>query len=228
MRTVYFLKCFSLALAAGCLPALLPDHLWSALSTASSETSATSPFPASRLTCPPSLLGSSEALARRELGNGGDFDDSPVGSMPERDFVDKVANPCGGTECVILELEGSFLKTCFARSLPPGGLPGMHCVKTQEPGSKGWEDNQLCTDRDMGLRWSYAGPIAGLSCTHTHESADGTAWNDNYLCIPSGSPLKFTWSSSGRPAGKQCLSFYENSRSPETGQDNFLCFNEKG
>ena len=48
----------------------------------------------------------------------------------------------------------------------------------------GWNDNYLCAPRDLGLRYSSAGPIAGMNCTQLVEGADPHTWNDNWLCKP--------------------------------------------
>jgi hypothetical protein len=40
-------------------------------------------------------------------------------------------------------------------------IPGMFCTKVDEPiDPHGWDDNFLCSTRDLGLRWSSLGPSA--------------------------------------------------------------------
>jgi len=55
-------------------------------------------------------------------------------------------------------------------------IPGMFCTKVDEPtDSNGWDDNFLCSTRDLGLRWSSLGPISGMVCTQFEETSDPTA-----------------------------------------------------
>ena len=102
----------------------------------------------------------------------------------------------------------------------------MACTQINEPSDPHtWQDNFLCARRDFGIRWSYAGPIAGMQCTQIIEPAEPArhTWRDNYLCVPPGSPIHFTWSYAGAVPGMQCVQFLEPS-DPHTWQDNFLCW----
>ena len=105
-------------------------------------------------------------------------------------------------------------------------IPGMFCTKVDEPtDSQGWDDNFLCSTRDLGLRWSSLGPINGMVCTQFEEDSDPDGWGDNYLCAPQDYGLK--WSKRGTIKGMQCLQITEPS-DPHTWKDNFLCWPPAG
>ena len=57
-------------------------------------------------------------------------------------------------------------------------------------------------NKDVGLRYRSAGPMAGMKCTNLREDSDreGT-WNDNYLCLPRSSASKMYWSNAGPISG---------------------------
>lgn len=116
-----------------------------------------------------------------------------------------------------------------------------HCIQIQEPayattwGTTGepadartrrirdaWSDNHLCTNRDFGLRWSFAGPIAGMVCTNIDEPAAPAehTWADNYLCAPRD--YRLVWSSAGAHPGHACTRIFEPD-DPFTWNDNYLC-----
>jgi hypothetical protein len=60
---------------------------------------------------------------------------------------------------------------------------GYNCTLVNEPSDPhSWDDNFLCTSKDIGLMWSYARHIDNMACTHIHEGADPHTWNDNHLC----------------------------------------------
>jgi hypothetical protein len=68
---------------------------------------------------------------------------------------------------------------------PSGASAGMVCTQVNEPADPhAWRDNYSCAPRELGLRWSYAGPIAGMNCVPFSEGADPNIWNDNHLCFP--------------------------------------------
>ena len=75
------------------------------------------------------------------------------------------------------------------------------------------------------MKWSFAGPIAGMACTNVSESAESlaAAWADNYLCVPKDQPVRFTWSSAGQLPGKTCVRWFEFSETNPTWLDNWLC-----
>lgn len=108
-----------------------------------------------------------------------------------------------------------------------GPEANRRCVNLDEPSDPDtWNDNFLCTADDWGLRWSYAGPIAGMDCTGVHESAEPLAsvWADNFLCVPKQSPLELSWSSAGPIAGKTCVHFNETLDLGNSWNDNHLCY----
>jgi len=105
-------------------------------------------------------------------------------------------------------------------------IPGMFCTKVDEPtDSQGWDDNFLCSTRELGLRWSSLGPINGMVCTQFEEGSDPDGWGDNYLCAPQD--YGFKWSMTGTIKGMQCLQVNEPS-DPHTWHDNFLCWPPAG
>ncbi|MGV3622932.1 MAG: M15 family metallopeptidase [Archangium sp.] len=106
-----------------------------------------------------------------------------------------------------------------------------NCVNVDEPSDPDtWSDNFFCTPSDFGMRWSYAGPIDGMTCTNVHEGAESQAamWADNFLCVPQGSPLRFHWSSAGPITGLPCVRWYEHSETSATWIDNWMCMELSG
>lgn len=106
-----------------------------------------------------------------------------------------------------------------------GRPPLPNCVQIDEPAdhAHGWADNFLCSTANFGLRWSAAGPLAGMRCTLINEPADAHGWADNYLCLPQTSPIQLQWSFAGPVPGRRCVQFLEP-KDPDTWHDNFLCF----
>jgi hypothetical protein len=77
---------------------------------------------------------------------------------------------------------------------------------------------------DGAFRWSYGGPIQGMTCTAVNEPADPDAWSDNYFCNKLGIP--FTWSHAGPIQGMNCVQVNEPSEPASYGwNDNYLCHN---
>ena len=110
-----------------------------------------------------------------------------------------------------------------------GAVDGLACTSVDEPSDPNtWADNVLCSrpELDLGLRWSYAGPIAGLDCTNIAESAehDPAIWKDNFLCVPPQAPLGFSWSTAGPLAGQQCVRWFEWADLAGSWGDNWLCW----
>ncbi|MBL8912201.1 MAG: M15 family metallopeptidase, partial [Archangium sp.] len=106
-----------------------------------------------------------------------------------------------------------------------GEQSGLACVNVNEPSDPHtWNDNFFCSTRDYELKWSFAGPIDGMDCTNTAESAEENPaiWSDNFFCAPRQSPWKFSWSSAGPIAGRTCVQWNETA-DPHSWQDNFLC-----
>ncbi|MBL8956198.1 MAG: M15 family metallopeptidase [Myxococcaceae bacterium] len=106
-----------------------------------------------------------------------------------------------------------------------GAQSNMACVNVNEPSDPHtWNDNFFCSSGDLGLRWSHAGAIDGMTCVNTHESAEANAsiWADNFLCSPPQSPWKLSWSSAGPIAGRGCIHWNETA-DPNSWHDNHLC-----
>jgi hypothetical protein len=91
-----------------------------------------------------------------------------------------------------------------------------------------WTGNYLCSMEHFGLRWSAAGPIAGMRCTQISEPEEPAqhGWEDNYLCLPESSPLELRWSASGPIAGLDCTHF-NPPRNPHGWKNNFLCYSRQ-
>lgn len=107
-----------------------------------------------------------------------------------------------------------------------GAIPGMHCVQWSEPADPhDWDDNYVCSERDVGFQWSHRGPILGrgLNCIQVKEKSDPHSWDDNYFCWPRDLDVTFRFSSTGRIAGQSCLAIIEPS-DPHTWRDNYLCY----
>ena len=137
--------------------------------------------------------------------------------------------------------EGPRLNTAARRNDPPrrrdrefrsglvwsyaGPIEGMHCVQWREPSDPHkWDDNYLCTERDVGFQWSFRGPILGrgLKCIQVNEKSDPHDWHDNYFCWPRDLKVTFRFSATGRIAGQRCVAIVEPS-DPHTWRDNYLC-----
>ncbi len=102
-----------------------------------------------------------------------------------------------------------------------GKVSGMTCTQVREPAksaSYGWNNNYFCASRDLGIRYSDAGPIPGMRCTGLSKPDDRSAWWNNYLCVPTTSPWTFHWAHSAATAldhfyrkGRDCLVWTEPS-----------------
>ena len=79
--------------------------------------------------------------------------------------------------------------------------------ETAEPGANSWMDNYLCSDQNLGLQWSHAGPISGMYCNRWYVPSDPYTWTDNYLCSPTD--IGLTFSASGPIAGQACITINE-------------------
>lgn len=106
--------------------------------------------------------------------------------------------------------------------------PADTCVQLHEPADPYWSNNYLCSYANLGIRWSSAGPIAGLYCVQIREPAEPsyTTWHDNYLCAPGNVfGLNTRWSHAGRPLGgySGCINF-NDPQDPHTWGDNWLCY----
>lgn len=106
-----------------------------------------------------------------------------------------------------------------------GGTHAGTCVSFNEPSeptAHTWFDNALCTDRDLGIRFSYAGRIAGMDCTSLQEGSDPNSWSDNFVCLPSNVNFGFVFSNSGPLTGQSCVLMAEPN-DPHSWSDNYLC-----
>ena len=103
-----------------------------------------------------------------------------------------------------------------------GPLRG-YCVNVNEPADPdAWGDNYLCSRRDYGLRFSYAGPIAGMHCVNMNEPEDPDTWADNYICTYQNIGLR--WEFAGPRPGWNCLQINEPAEPyEEAWHDNYLC-----
>ena len=68
------------------------------------------------------------------------------------------------------------------------------------------------------------GAIDGMRCTRILELSDPNSWRDNYLCVPTDSPIFFSWSMAGSLPGKDCIQWTEPDQpASHTWGDNYLC-----
>lgn len=111
-----------------------------------------------------------------------------------------------------------------------GQLGGYSCVQIKEPGDpNSWTDNYLCSNGNQDIKWSYTGAIAGMRCTQIIEPSEpsGNGWGNNYLCVPTTSPLQLAWSYTGRLSGYDgCTQFAETSDG-DGWHDNYLCWTSR-
>lgn len=145
----------------------------------------------------------------------------PGANWPWTQFIQKVKDECGDAPPSCDRTTGDFTFSC------DGAQAGQTCVLMDEPGDPDtWNDNYFCSKRDLGLRWSNAGPIADMDCINVHESSEpnAAAWADNFLCAPKQSPYIFSYSSAGPIAGKSCVHLNETRDLANSWNDNFLCF----
>ncbi|MFO0594149.1 MAG: M15 family metallopeptidase [Myxococcaceae bacterium] len=107
------------------------------------------------------------------------------------------------------------------------GSLGATCVNVDEPSDPDtWSDNFFCSPTPLGMKWSFAGPIAGMRCENVAEGAEALAsmWADNFLCVPESSPVHLHWSSAGPIAGLPCVRWFEHVEDPRnTWADNWMC-----
>ena len=71
------------------------------------------------------------------------------------------------------------------------GNRGRYCqIINENSDPDGWNNNFLCTNYDIGLRFSNNNPKSGMDCILMNESSEpySHAWSDNYLCLPTDSP----------------------------------------
>ncbi len=157
------------------------------------------------------------------VNNPGDqiAEDGSYGPMTEARLSGSPANGFahGGCSTPCDNTAGPLTFSC------DGPNDGLHCVSIDEPADPdSWSDNVICTQGDIGFRWSNAGPIDGMNCVQVSESAEdeAAAWADNYACLPSDAPYRLFWSSAGPIAGAACVHLDEQA-DPGSWQDNYLC-----
>jgi hypothetical protein len=92
--------------------------------------------------------------------------------------------------------------------------------------TKSWNDNYLCTNRDIDLHWIWDQRVfrTDLKCVSTAEPSD-KSWNDNALCLPSTSSIEIVWSYGGAIYGMNCIQLYDPA-APSYTHDNYLCWKE--
>lgn len=104
-------------------------------------------------------------------------------------------------------------------------INGWWCVRVVEI-SPSWQDNYLCTNRDIGLEWRahYAECNTNMKCVYLPEIAD-SAWTDNALCLPLNSKVDLTYSTCGKLPSMSCVHLFDPS-GPLYLQDNYICWKE--
>lgn len=96
----------------------------------------------------------------------------------------------------------------------------------------GYNRNYFCsraTRQNPGMKWSTAGPIGGMRCTHITGLADpkdANAQDNNYLCVPNYFPHEYTWSNNGTIDGLECFPWYVR-WNPKHWTNNYLCSDKK-
>jgi hypothetical protein len=112
---------------------------------------------------------------------------------------------------------------------PLAGLQ-FYCTQVAEPSEPPdafWFDNWLCSDTDLGMIWSYRGPIANMNCLQWNEPSDPHRWNDNFLCFNQQAVDNyiFRWSYRGPINDMNCTQIIEPSAPREyTWRDNYFCY----
>lgn len=90
-----------------------------------------------------------------------------------------------------------------------GPISGQYCTRIQEIADPNtWDDNYICNETDVGLRFNSAGPLAGMTCINMPQPPSYTyawTWADNYLCWTPAANLGLTWSITGPTPGRYCL-----------------------
>ena len=115
-------------------------------------------------------------------------------------------------------------------------INGWWCVKMYENGTPGWQDNYLCTNKDIGLTWNWSrgvcptiNSITGLAqkCVWMPEPHDPQTfiWADNALCLPRDSRIELVWSWCGPIPQMSCVHLYDRD-APAVFNDNYICWRE--
>lgn len=101
----------------------------------------------------------------------------------------------------------------------------------------------------IGFQWTEGGGttgIPGMKCTQVNEPAEPPShtWNDNFLCVPAGSPVQlgWTWQAASGPTGNYVTNAQDQTGLPDcinldppglgvdasAWTDNYLCSNTPG
>jgi hypothetical protein len=87
----------------------------------------------------------------------------------------------------------------------------------------GWNNNFMCTRKNLGWQWSNDGRIDGMTCYHMQSSATG--WGEsNYLCVPQTSDLEIFWTEK-RHREMYCIKWEEPKHN--SWGDHYLCIHKK-
>ena len=94
-------------------------------------------------------------------------------------------------------------------------------------GSTKWNNNYLCTNRDIGLTYVLKMELCrtDLKCVGTIEPYDPNVWwwQDNALCLPVESTIERVWSFCGPVRRMNCLRLFD-AESAKPFHDNHLCW----
>jgi hypothetical protein len=135
-------------------------------------------------------------------------------------------NPLDGcAPCVNRTPSGSLWFSCN------GPLEGKLCTSVNESADPdGWNNNYICTDDRLLLRWSTAGQIPGWACVNIREDNEPPShtWSDNWLCFRqdagNGQDPRMEWKQGGddHDPFMPCVHWDEPS-DPHGWNNNFLC-----
>ena len=131
--------------------------------------------------------------------------------------------------CVDPKLD--FVQDIFTFSADGAQSATQSCVSVGDPDDpNGWKDNFFCSTKDIGMQYSFAGPIAGMRCTNTAEPGEHNpeVWADNYLCLPEDSSYYFQWSAAGPIEGQACIRWYEPGDPKGSWEDDYVCVTYAG
>ncbi|XP_062506576.1 uncharacterized protein LOC134183127 [Corticium candelabrum] len=116
------------------------------------------------------------------------------------------------------DFQFSYLDSTFWTNL------GWTCLAITPQSTKyGWNDNFMCTRKDLGWRWSNSGPIEGMDCTYM--DSDAKTWGENnYLCVPVTSKWELLWSNKPQK-NMHCVWWKEPSHN--SWGEHYLCLFKK-
>jgi serine/threonine protein kinase len=135
--------------------------------------------------------------------------------------IDKItlANAISGEDVATASVGKPNLPELFIYSTNPPA--DQTCISLTEPQDSTWEPISLCTQNDLGLRWSHKGPINGLICIRINEGDLTSPWQDNFICHPHSSPFTLLWSNHQQPLESLCYSLAGTRR--KEWHENHLC-----